>query len=64
MTLEQAIIDYFSKLTGTLVGILTEQKILSKDKAVELIGIIGSGIDEITNEFKLKKSTLDSESKI
>lgn len=61
MTLEQALIDYLSKVTGTLVGILNEHKVLDKNKATELIGIIGAGIDEITHKYKLQKSTLDSE---
>ena len=60
MTLEEAIIDYFTKITGTLVSIFTEKGSLSVDEGLELIQIISAGINEIESKFKLQKSTLDS----
>lgn len=61
MNLETALTDYFSKTIGTLIGVLVENKVIDKAKAMELIDIITEGVDDISNSFKVKKSTLDSE---
>jgi len=61
MTREQAITDYFSKIVGTLIGELSINKVLTDEKARELINIIGDGAKEITDGYKVEKSTLDSE---
>lgn len=61
MTREQAITDYFSKIVGTLIGELSINKVLTDEKARELINIIGDGAKEITDGYKVEKSILDSE---
>ena len=64
MKLEAAITDYFSKVIGTLISIIHNNKILDKKQSEELINIISEGIDNISKMYCIEKSVVDTNVKV
>jgi hypothetical protein len=61
---EEAVVDYLSRVVGTLVAELQAHKIVDEHKAEELITIVQEGIDEIFNAYKVENFDLDPKSQI
>jgi hypothetical protein len=64
MKFEEAIVDYFSKVVGTLVSIIYSNKILDEEQSEELINIITDGINGVSKMYFIEKSVVDTDVKV
>jgi hypothetical protein len=61
---EEAVVDYLSRVVGTLVGELQSAKVLNEEKAEAVIVTIQQGIDDIAEYYNYQKNSLDVETQV